>query len=207
MKSVFSSPRALLWLAALGCVAVFLGVVVTLGLAPNSPQTRQDTSSGTSLIGGPFTLVDHTGQVRSHTDFLGKYSLIYFGYTYCPDVCPSALGIMTQALGQLDEAQLAKVQPLFITFDPERDTVEALEGYVSLFHPKLIGLTGTIEQTKAAAKAYRIYYAKSERDDSSDYLMDHTSLLYLMAPNGEYLKHFSEADGVAGLADFLKQTL
>ncbi len=208
MPSSLSSPRSLIWLAVLGCIAVVLGVLVTLGLAPNKAgPSHEDSSSGAALIGGPFTLVDHTGQARSDADFLGSYMLVYFGYTYCPDACPTALGLMTSALNQLDDGQLAKIQPLFISFDPERDTVEALNGYVPLFHPKLIGLTGTPEQTKAAAKAYRIYFAKAAQDGTSDYLMDHTSYIYLMSPTGKFVKHFSESGGVAALADYLKQTL
>lgn len=209
MQATFSSPKTLIWLAALGCVAVVLGVFVTLGLAPKntSVQVGNESSSGTSLVGGPFTLVDHEGQTRTEADFLGTHTLVYFGYTYCPDACPTALGIMTEALKRLDEDQLAKVQPIFISFDPERDTVEALKDYVPLFHPKLIGLTGTPEQTKAAAKAYRVYFAKVESEDQNDYLVDHSSYIYLMSPEGEFIKHFSESGGVAALSDYLAETL
>lgn len=208
MQATFSSPRTLIWLAALGCIAVVLGVFVTLGIAPkNRIDASSDSVSGVARVGGPFTLVDHNGQTRTEADFLGAYSLVYFGYTYCPDACPTALGIMTEALNRLDEQQLAKIQPVFISFDPQRDTVEALKGYVPLFHPKLIGLTGTPEQTKAAAKAYRVYYVKVASENQNDYLVDHTSYIYLMSPEGKFIKHFSESGGVAALSDFLASTL
>ncbi len=207
MQATFSSPRTLIWLAALGCIAVVLGVLVTLGIAPKNAPTDSEGGSGSALIGGPFTLVDQDGQTRTEADFLGSYALVYFGYTYCPDACPTALGIMSEALNRLDEEQLAKVQPVFISFDPERDTVEALKGYVPLFHPKLIGLTGTLEQTKAAAKAYRVYYAKVESEEQNDYLVDHSSYIYLMSPEGKFIKHFSESGGVAALSDYLAETL
>ncbi|HEY9163120.1 MAG TPA: SCO family protein, partial [Magnetovibrio sp.] len=134
-----------------------------------------------ATIGGPFTLTDSTGKRVTDKDFQGKYMLIYFGYTFCPDVCPTSLSIMAEALDALTPEQLAKVTPVFVTVDPERDTPEVMAAYVPNFHPKLVGLTGTLEEVKAAARGYKAYYAKvNEADPDGNYTMDHSSITYLM---------------------------
>jgi protein SCO1/2 len=114
--------------------------------------------------------------------------LIYFGYTYCPDVCPTELGVMTQALDQLGP-KAEQVRPVFITIDPDRDTVAHMKDYVALFHPRMVGLTGTPEQVRDAARAYRVYYAKAPQKDGKpdEYLMDHSSFIYLMGPDGKFV--------------------
>jgi cytochrome oxidase Cu insertion factor (SCO1/SenC/PrrC family) len=144
------------------------------------------TSVGSALVGGPFTLTDQDGKSRSDADFRGKLMLIYFGYTYCPDVCPTTLATMTEALDKLGP-QAAKVQPIFITIDPTRDTPEVLKRYMANFHPSLIGLTGSPAQIAAVAKAYRVYYAKADNGSGADYLMDHSGFIYLMGPDGKYI--------------------
>ena len=165
------------------------------------------TTSGTAQVGGPFELVDQTGEIRRDADYLGRYMLVYFGYTYCPDVCPTSLLAMSQGLRLLDERApeaAEQVVPLFVTVDPERDTVEALAAYAPSFHPDLVALTGTPEQIAAAAKSYRVYYAKAEDESSGTYLMDHSSFIYLIGPDGSYRAHFghsAQADEIAeGLA-------
>ncbi|PKP76979.1 MAG: SCO family protein [Alphaproteobacteria bacterium HGW-Alphaproteobacteria-3] len=148
------------------------------------------SSSGKAQVGGPFTLADETGATVTEETFRGRYMLIYFGFTFCPDVCPTELGIVSAALDQLgDKAE--KVQPLFVTIDPERDTPEVMARYVTLFHPRLKGLTGTPEQIARIAKAYHVFYRKAEDESSSDYTMDHSSIVFLMGPDGEYLKLFA----------------
>jgi len=143
-------------------------------------------------IGGPFQLIDHTGKAVTDADFRGKYTLIYFGYTYCPDVCPTSLSIMADALDMLDADDLDKLVPIFISVDPDRDTPAALADFVPHFHDKMIGMTGTHEQVKAAARAFKSYYAKVNEDDpDGNYLMDHSSITYLMGPDGLYAAHFS----------------
>ena len=176
---------------------------------PAVAVTGPTSSQGTALVGGPFELVDQNGQASTAADFRGRYMLIYFGYTYCPDICPTSLLAMTQGLDLLAETDpetAAKVAPIFITVDPERDTVETMAAYASSFHEDLVALTGTAEQTAGAAKAYRVYYARHE-DGGGDYLMDHTSLIYLMGPDGAYLSHFghtAQADEIAaGLRQYL----
>ena len=139
-------------------------------------------------IGGPFALIDHTGQPRADTDFRGKLLLIYFGYTNCPDICPADLmqiGLAMNGLGPAGEA----VQPLFITLDPERDTAARLADYVPLFHPRLIGLTGSTEEIRRAALAFKVYYAKYPRD-TADYVVDHSSFVYLVDAAGKYTGFF-----------------
>ena len=165
---------------------------------------------GQAEIGGPFTLVDQHGEQRRRSDFEGQYRLIYFGYTYCPDVCPTALWSMSQALDQLaetDPAVAEQVTPIFITVDPERDTVEHMAGYAESFHPRLVALTGTPEQIAETAKAYRVFYRKVEDDASNDYLMDHSSFIFLMDPEGRYLTHATDRDTPDELTALIRETV
>jgi len=137
-------------------------------------------------VGGPFALVDHNGQRRTDADFRGKLLLIYFGFTLCSDVCPTELQAMASAVDALGSAAEA-VQPLFITVDPEKDTPEQLKGYVALFHPKLIGLTGDPRSIKKVALAYKVYYAKNDQRRTLDAEVDHTGFVFLVGPDGKYL--------------------
>lgn len=175
-------------------IALAVGMVVAvaiLGFVFRGPLLERIapravmTSTGTALIGGPFALVDQTGATRTDADFRGKFMLVYFGYTYCPDVCPTTLQTMTEALERLGKAA-ARVQPIFITIDPARDTPKVMGQYVAHFYPGMIGLTGTAAQIAAAARAYRVYYAKEAGRDQ-DYLMDHSGFVYLMGPDGKYI--------------------
>lgn len=159
-------------------------------------------------IGGPFTLTDHTGKRVTEQDFAGKYMLIYFGYTFCPDVCPTSLSVMAEALDQLSPEELAKVVPVFVTVDPERDTPEVMASYVPHFHAKLVGLTGSVDEVKAAARGYKAFYAKVNADDpDGNYTMDHSSITYLMGPDGVYVTHFNHGTEAAKMAARLKELL
>ena len=140
-------------------------------------------TSGVS-VGGPFKLVDSAGKSVSDTDFRGKWMLVYFGYTFCPDVCPTELQVIATALDGLGP-DAVKIAPIFITIDPERDTKELINGYVKLFDDRLIGLTGSVAEIAAVTRAYRVYYAKAERKDATQYLMDHSSFIYLIGPDGK----------------------
>jgi protein SCO1/2 len=163
--------------------------------------------SGTALVGGPFTLTNQDGRRVTDQDFRGKYMLIFFGYTYCPDVCPSELQVMSAALDQMGP-EADKIQPIFITIDPERDTADTLKIYVSNFSPRMVGLTGSDEDIAAVAKAYRIYYAKAKgTENQKDYLMDHSTILYLMGPDGKFVKHFTYGTEAKGLAEALRQAI
>ncbi len=146
---------------------------------------------GRQTIGGPFTLVDQNGRTVSDATFKGKPTLIYFGFTYCPDVCPTSLLLMETALEKLGPDGQQKVNALLITIDPERDTQKLLKDYVTNFGPTFLGLTGTQEQVAAAAKSYRVYYQKVPGKNGSPYLMDHSSIIYLLDRNGRFVTHFT----------------
>lgn len=142
------------------------------------------------LVGGSYTLVDHTGAVRTDRSWPDRYKLVFFGYTYCPDFCPTTMTVITDALSRLPDETADRIKPLMITIDPERDTVEAMAQYREHFDPRFAMLTGTPEQIREAATAYRIYYAKAESEAATEYLMDHSTYTYLMAPDGSFVTHF-----------------
>jgi protein SCO1 len=157
-------------------------------------------------FGGPFTLTDHNGKRVSEKDFTGKYRLIYFGFTYCPAICPTELSKITAALNTLGDKG-KDIQPLFITIDPERDTPEKMKSYVSLFHPKLIGLSGSPDEIKSVLKGYKIYAAKRQDESMSDYTMDHSSYIYLIAPDDRLLHIFKMEDKADVMADIIARWL
>jgi len=145
------------------------------------------SGSQSQLIGGPFTLEDGNGKRVTDRDFRGKYMLVYFGYTFCPDVCPTTLNEIAEALDQLG-AEADRVQPVFITVDPGRDTPAVVKRYVAAFSPKIVGLTGSEASIAETAKEYRVYVAKRRTGEgANDYTVDHSSVLYLMGPNGAFL--------------------
>jgi len=146
------------------------------------------TQGGTaSLVGGPFTLENGSGQLVTDRNFRGKYMLVYFGYTFCPDVCPTTLSEVADAMDKLG-AKADRLQPIFISVDPKRDTPDVVKQYAAAFGPRLIGLTGTPEQIAAVAKEYRVYYAEHRTGPGpNDYSMDHSSVLYLMGPDGKFV--------------------
>lgn len=193
------AARASLILSALAIVAI-LGALAWQQFAPRLG------GGGQAAIGGPFNLIDQHGRTVSDESLRGRYLLIYFGYTYCPDVCPTELQAMSQALDALGPDG-DKVTPVFITVDPARDTVEQLAGYAEHFHPRLLTLTGSERQVADAAKVYRVYYKKVESEDSSDYLMDHSSIIYLMGPDGGFLTHFAYGTEPAVMAEGIRKYL
>lgn len=158
----------------------------------NVDETPTATENSRALIGGSFALKNHLNEAVTEEDFKGKYMIVYFGYTYCPDVCPMDLQIMADSLSYLNTQQLEQISPVFVTVDPERDTVEVMAEYVKYFHEDLVGLTGTVEQIEVIKKAYRVYAAKA--DDSRDYLVDHTSYTYFMDIDGSLLQHFNHGE-------------
>ena len=175
-------------------------LVLVLLLAGPAPARAAD-------IGGPFALTDHHGNAVSEASYPGKHLLVFFGYTYCPDVCPTELLVLGQTLDLLGP-NAARVQALFITVDPERDTPETLAEYVPNFHPDLIGLTGTPEETAEAAKVYRVYYRKGETEaGETHYLMEHSSIVYFMNPNSEYVTHFVPGQGAETIAERIEEIL
>lgn len=176
--------------------AVALFAIVGIFKTMKTSQTVAITSSGPELqaglpsIGGSFELTDKDGKVWKDTDFKGKPMLVYFGYAYCPDICPTALYHLTQAVEELGGRKV--VQPIFITLDPERDTVAQLQSYAQNFHKDFIMLTGARPLINQVLKAYRVYAARaSNTPDKEAYLLDHSSLIYLMDKQGHYLAHFN----------------
>jgi protein SCO1/2 len=153
---------------------------------PSATELIEGLLSGRAAVGGSFELVDQTGLRRTDEDFRGKLVVIYFGYTHCPDVCPTELQSISLALDKLGAIAQA-VQPLFITVDPERDTPARLAAFVSSFHPRLIGLTGSPADIRKTAIAYRTFFAKSFAPTPGDYAIDHTGFIYLVGKDGQYL--------------------
>jgi protein SCO1/2 len=178
-------------------LSLLVGLIVAGCSAPREEPPLKDAA-----IGGAFTLTDHNGRQVRDTDFAGKYRIVYFGFTHCPDVCPTDLAQIGQALRRFeagDPELAAKVQPLFVTVDPERDTPAVMKQFVASFHPRLIGLTGTPQQIADAARKYAVYYAKEPTPDGG-YTMNHLRIVFLMGPKGEpiaMLPHDQDADAIA----------
>ncbi len=153
------------------------------------------------IFGGAFQVVDHTGATRTDRDFHGKYLLLFFGYIYCPDICPTHLQNLTVALDRVGPL-VEKLTPAFVTVDPGRDTPSAMKDYVGAFHPRLIGLTGDEKQIAGIAKAYRIHRVKVLQEEDDDYLVSHSSSIFLMGPDGKFvtlLPHNSPPDRIADI--------
>jgi cytochrome oxidase Cu insertion factor (SCO1/SenC/PrrC family) len=180
-------------------LAAFAALLVVTSLAGGSEQGRaaqtaeeraaaqamDDLMYGRVAVGGPFTLTDQSGRRRSDSEFRGKLLLVYFGYTYCPDICPTDLQQIGLAIEHLGEDGSA-VQPLFITIDPARDTPDVLAQYVPSFYPRLIGLTGTADEIAAVAHEYKVIYRKYQPTDGGPYMIDHTGFTYIIDPSGKY---------------------
>ena len=194
-------------LAAVALVGAILGALAALAVLPGDRTTALQRTTGKALVGGPFTLVHHSGETVSDARYRGQHMLLTFGFTHCPDICPSALQVMSAAIERLG-ANTRKVTPLFITVDPERDTAAQLAQYVASFHPRLEGLTGTPAQIDAVARAYRVYYKRTTDAKSAvGYTFDHSALIYLMDAKGEYVTHFTHATSVDVMADRIAKHL
>ena len=161
-------------------------------------ECRQGQIAGGD-IGGPFTLVDTKGQTVTDVDVLAKPALVYFGYTFCPDVCPLDMARNVEAVDLLD-AKGIDVTPVFITIDPERDTPAALADYAANMHPKVVALTGSLEQVKAASQAYKTYFKRQPAEDEF-YLMDHSTFTYLMLPGTGFVDFFRRETTSGQMAD------
>lgn len=212
-------------------VCLALGLVILAMVAwtlwVSEPQRPQ------ADIGGSFELVNTEGETVTDRDFHGSYTLVFFGFTHCPDICPMTLTHVTQALTYLEErapAKAERVTPIFVTVDPERDDVETMRTYVGHFHPRLVGLTGSEAQVSDAAEAFLVYHEKEDPDtaetaaesphgspgggeaeaanahagEHDGYMVQHSSLVYLMGPDGGYIDHVSHMEGATGIADMLR---
>jgi cytochrome oxidase Cu insertion factor (SCO1/SenC/PrrC family) len=172
---------------------------------PSAARMMDDLMYGRGTVGGPFTLTDQTGRKRSDSEFRGRLMIVYFGYTFCPDVCPADLMAITQALDQLGSSA-GGIQPVFITVDPERDT-KVLGEYVAAFHKSFIGLTGSPEEIRQVANAYKAFYAKVPTERSGEYAIDHTGVIYLMGRDGQYLGFMPPQTGPEKLTEILRKYL
>ena len=189
-----------------------IGLSVILSLLLGALWREETPPRGLSAnIGGPFSLIDHKGALRSDADFAGRPMLIFFGFTYCPDVCPTALDRVGAALDILKETapgQYEALQPLFISVDPARDTPEAMADYLAYFHPKITGLTGTVEQINAVKRAYKVYAARAQEPDANgNYLVDHSSFFFLMDEQNKYLAHFNHTLSVEAMVETMVEKL
>lgn len=179
-----------------------LGIAVAAYFATSA--TQQAAAPGAATIGGPFTLTAQDGRTVTDRSFRGEWTLVFFGFTHCPDICPTAVTDIAAALDQLG-LLAKKVQPLFITVDPERDTPSVLADYFNALDKRFLGLTGTPEQIAAVAKAYRAYYKKTPQGD--DYTVDHTAIIYVMGPDGRFVAHFTPQTGPDRMAAKLRELL
>jgi cytochrome oxidase Cu insertion factor (SCO1/SenC/PrrC family) len=186
-------------------LAVVLGIVLWRA-SDDLPGLGRVVGSGTPSIGAPFTLIDQDGKRRSSRDFAGKYMLIYFGYTYCPDVCPTTLALMGDAIGRLGPKG-ARVVPVFITIDPARDTPAQLKSYLKSFGPQFVGFTGSEQDVAKVAADYRVY-ARKHPLGGGGYGMDHSSVIYLMGPDGKFVAYWDDtAVGPDALAKEIRTKL
>ncbi len=189
-------------LFAIALSAVLPAALIACGPAAAPPAQITGTAIDGAAIGGPFELVDKAGKPVKWDDFAGKYRIVYFGYTFCPDACPMDMGILMQGFAKFEKshpALAAKVQPIFITIDPARDTPARVGEFAAAFSPRLIGLTGTQAQVDVAVKAFKAVAARGT-DTPGGYLMDHSRMAYLMDPAGkpiEALPVDKDADAVA----------
>lgn len=189
-------------------VMAAVSAAIAAALVANSDRTPGRVVGVSEVqIGGPLDLVHHTGRRFSDAELAGSYRLVYFGYTYCPDMCPLGLQTMAEALDRLPPEIASKIQPIFVSVDPERDTPAVLKEYVAAFHPRLIGLTGTVEEIEAVKKAWRVYARKSEEKRGEDYLVDHSTFTYLMGPDGRYLAHFGHGTSPEQMAERIRAIL
>ena len=199
------SPEAQRGLKRAGLILLIGGgfLAVALGIGWVQTQRSAQTAADTSPvpIGGPFTLMDENGQAVTDQTYRGKWLLVFFGFTHCPDVCPTALNDIALTLDQLGPLA-ASVQPLFVTVDPERDTPEIVKDYTDALHPSIVGLTGTPEQIADTAKTYRVYFKKVPQGDT--YTMDHSGITYVMAPDGKFAAHFSPRTPIDTMAAKLR---
>ena len=194
-------------LAVAGLIAG--GLLAFLAVTGSGPATvaPRATVTGKPLVGGPFTLTDHTGKRITDKDFLGRYMLVFFGFTHCPDICPSGLQVMTAALDKAGD-KARDVTPVFITLDSQRDTPEKLASYLKSFHPRLVGLTGSAEDLAAAAKSYRVYFQKvSDEKNPESYTYDHSAMYYLMGKDGAFVAPINHSTDVDELVRALNAAL
>ncbi len=199
-------PRNIFLISGLVTFVVLAAVFAVFQVTDNRAVTA---STGSAEIGGPFQLTDQDGRQVDESLLQDRLNVIYFGYTFCPDVCPTTLQDISTALDMMGEDG-DQVQSIFITVDPERDTVEVVKDYVGWFRPGTVGLTGSVEQVEAVKAAYKVYSTKAPQEDDEtgeNYLVDHTSITYVMGPDGSFVTHFSHGTSPEDMAKKLGDLL
>ena len=181
--------------ALIGAVSWWLGPSNTVRILEDAAAVN---------VGGPFEMINHRGETASEQDLEGSYALIYFGYTSCPDVCPTELNTMAAAVDTLPQDLGMKVRPVFVTVDPVRDTVDVLRDYVAAFHPRMLGLTGSVAQVAAIKKGYHVYSRSLDKDEDGFYLVDHSTFVLLMGPDGNFVELLRPQLSVDEMAERLK---
>ena len=204
MSRHLSSPPSYAFAAVLLVGAIFVsGYLWQLGDAREAQLSEVTAQTGVADVGGPFSLIDQDGVRRTDQDFRGRHMLVFFGFTYCPDVCPTTLAILSAALDEIGPAA-ENVVPILITVDPARDTPEALKPYLSSFGANFVGLTGTPEEIAAVADAYHAYYEIVE-GEGDDYTLNHSTAIYLMGPDGKFVTSYTLNMGPNAIAADLKK--
>lgn len=193
------TPRRLAVAALILIIAA--GILCFTLLTAPSQKTAETSSVAGVQLDGKFSLIDHLGKNVTEKSWPGQYTLVFFGFTHCPSVCPTALQKISDVMDKIGTAE--PVQPLFITTDPDRDDVAQMARYVSQFHHKIIGLTGNSTQIKAAINAYKIYAAKVQNPGENDYIMDHSSFTYLMSPQDQLVAIFKSEDSSDKMAQII----
>lgn len=205
MKTI---ERRLLILIPVTMALAFIGFAMTIESArtyAHGAHEHETAAPAGTEPGGPFSLTDQDGRHVTEKDFDGKYRLVYFGFTSCPDVCPLDLKKITEALTMLDAGRRAEITPIFITVDPDRDTPKVMKDYVSLFKPSPVGLTGSKEDIKKVEDGYKVYAARAENKSGGDYTMNHSAYIYLMGPDNHFIDIFSSDDKADAIAARLKK--
>jgi protein SCO1/2 len=194
------------FLAAGAAVLVALGGPSESSAPPDPARLMNELMSGRAAVGAPFTLGDQWGRPRSLAEFRGKVVLLYFGYTFCPDVCPTDLAAIAAMLRSLDP-QAAEVQPVFITLDPARDTPEVLRDYVGAFHASFVALRGSEPETRRVATSFKVYYEKMPLPQSAAYLVDHMAFTFLLDRDAEYVAFFPPGTHADRMATMVRDLL
>lgn len=205
-KNESSQLNKILVIISIIIVTIALYFLVAVPGAKKPPARGTiDHAKNYADIGGDFVLTDQDGNRFSSDMLKGKPSMIYFGFTFCPDICPMSLGKMTEVMNVLDKYQI-DINPVFITIDPSRDDVNLMQEYMSNFHQKFIGLTGSPDDITKASHAYKVYFERAEETDQGkdDYLINHTSFIYLMDKNNRYIKHFDMSATAEEIIEFIR---
>jgi len=187
------------WKGTAITICTATGMLAYLSFLVSQKRQRQQKlcmvehdSTGTPKLGGPFTLYNQEGRVFTDKDLRGKYALIYFGFSFCPDICPEEMEKQAMVVERADKKLGEVVTPVFITCDPMRDTIAQVRDYIKDFHPRLIGLTGTTDQVKMITRSFRVYFNEGLRHDGEDYLVDHSIIHYLLDPQGKFLDFYGK---------------